>query len=382
VGCKPPAALPSVGSAAPRIADTGPPVTQAEAEEYGRKLEKAFADGDADSLATLLRVDDLCRRAFSDFNLSADNQKGLDDAIQKRRLGSLMCRQWVDQLKGAKVLRVRERDGRRTVLLRTYEENQGLNYLEFTLARAADGRPATEDVYVFMIGETFTQALRRLMLAYLPVRGNADKSQLFLDSQPRLKQLRDGILSGDLAAAKTAYQSLPAELRDEKSIHIQGLRALQKDEPEYLAELERYRKLHPKDPSLDLVLVDYYVLKKDSTEVRNCLQRLDEAVGGDPMLRVIDASYRFELGERKEARRLAEGVLADDDKLAPAYWVIINSALADADHPEVLRRLKGVAEKCGVELDADGLKENDDYKEFVKSKEFGELKTWLAKRQK
>lgn len=385
VGCAPKPTLPTVGSAAPKLAAAGPAVSEAEAVAFGRAVEQAFATADAAALDALLRIEDLFIRSVSDFNLTADEQAEARRGLRQSGGGERMCRSLISQLGDGAVtlLRTRVKDGRQTALFRVFSEQNGLNYLEFQIARGPDGKPVTEDVYIVLVGETLTQLVRRMMVAIIPAKkGGGGQFQLYQDNMPTIRRMNELVAAGDVAGAKRQYQSLPAALRDQKNVHILGLRALQGDDPAYLAELERYRKRYPNDPSLDLILVDYHVLKKDAKALRECLWRLDDAVGGDPILRVIDANFQLDQGDRTEARRLAEEAIKLEPDMIGAHWVLVAVALAEKDHKETARLLKRVVQACRFDLDAPGLKKLDDYKHFVASPEYAELCDWVAERAK
>lgn len=385
VGCKPKPAMPTVGSAAPKMVETGPPVSEKEAEEYGRKVAAAFNAKDAEALAELIGMEDLCLRSVSDFNLTASERKSVVDGFRKSGGGARVCRGWVNQMTGLNVtlLRTRVKDGRQAVLLRFLGEEAGVNYFEFTLARGADGRAMAEDIYMYVAGESVTQMLRRVIITVMPAKmGGGGQGSVFLTHKAELQRMQMCVQSGELAEARRIYFALPVSLRDEKFIQLMGMQTLQDDEKAYIAEMERYRKLHPKDPSLDLVSVDYYVLKKDAKALRECLWRLDEAVGGDPSLRVLDANFTLTQGDRAEARRLASEAVKLEDTLASGYWALIDVALTESDHAETARLLKTVVEKCNFPLAPEGLKDTELYAKFAKSKEYKELCEWAAKRAK
>ena len=63
--------------------------------------------------------------------------------------------------------------------------------------------------------------------------------------------------------------------------------------------------LYPTDPGLDLLSITYYTDKKDFARARECVDRLETAVGGDPYLDVTRAAINRAAGKYEEARRLA-----------------------------------------------------------------------------
>jgi hypothetical protein len=77
IGCKKNTPDPETAGAAPAMAHTGPPLTEADCEEFGQKLEKAVADGDRAAVKQLLRLNDLFERSISDFGLTAKEKSGI-----------------------------------------------------------------------------------------------------------------------------------------------------------------------------------------------------------------------------------------------------------------------------------------------------------------
>ena len=67
--------------------------------------------------------------------------------------------------------------------------------------------------------------------------------------------------------------------------------------------LEDFRKYYSQDPCLDLLLIDYYTLKKDYAQAIPCVDRLDKSVGGDPYLNVLRAASTSAAGHLNEACR-------------------------------------------------------------------------------
>lgn len=384
-GCNPKPPAPSDGSPAPRIVETGPPVTEAEAVEFGKKIESAMTNRDAEALASLVRVDDLVRRSVSDFNLASAERAGVEDGI-KKSAGKQVSQGWIAQIGNSqvKLLRTRESQGRRSALIRLSGGEGGIRYIEFMLARGSDGGVVTEDVYSVATGELLTQTLRRMLLAGLPVGGNSitASQKVYQAAMPDIQKMSNLVREGQMADARKVYERLPGEVREEKFVHLIGLRTLQDDEPAYLADLERYRKRFPNDPSLDMILLDYYMLKGDAKGLRGCMIRLERAVGGDPALRVMEADFRLQIGDSDEARRLASDALNEEDTLTTAYWVLIIVARQQADHAETLRLLQAVVEKCDFPLDVEAIRQNEKYKAFASSPQYKELCEWMAKRWK
>jgi hypothetical protein len=70
---------------------------------------------------------------------------------------------------------------------------------------------------------------------------------------------------GKPAEALAIYRSLRPETRKQKVVPLGRIAAAQAadDDREYAGALEEYRKLFPDDPSLDLLSVDAFFMRKD-----------------------------------------------------------------------------------------------------------------------
>ncbi len=385
VGCRP-STPPSAGSAAPPAVSVGPPVTEAEAWAFGDQVTVAMKAKNVAALAKLLRLDDLIERSVSDYGMTADELKGFRDGLAKSGGGQKVLSFWAEQLGGdsTRRLRVGSRDGRTTILTRMAGDG-GLNYLEFTLIRTADGAVAAEDIYTLANGEKLSQVLRRLTYPMLTALRKGDKSaagKAQLDRMERMSKLSQAMRAGQMDETARLYRGLPADMKDEKAFMLVGLQALaQTDDAGYLAELERYRKLFPNDPSVDLMSVDYHFLKKDVPELKACLRRIEQAVGADPYLWVLEANLLTTTGQPAEAKKLAEKAIQDEPTLAEAYWSVATAALATDDHQETARVLRQIVEKFDT-TDPDGVAATPEYARFVKSPEFAAFRKWYADRPK
>lgn len=385
-GCNKPA--PPVGSAAPAAVSVGPPVTHEEAWAFGEKVTEAMKAKDVPALSRLLRIDDLLERIVSDFGFSTREQADFRAGVAKSGGSQKMLGFWVQQLGGgaSKRLRVGERDGRTSVLTRMVGEDGSVNYFDFPLIRTADGQVVAEDIYLMAAGEKFSQLLRGMiipMVAELKKGSRSPAAQTQLDNMVLRTQLGNAVRDGQHEEAVRLYRRLPADMRNEKVVQIIGLQVLsQVDEAGYIAEIERYRQVHPNDPSVDLLSVDYYYLKKDVPSMRECIRRIETAIGTDPYLWVLEANVLSETGKPDEAKKLADKAIKAEPTLVEAYWSLVTIAIAQDDHKETARVLRAIVEKFKADVSADSIAMEDLYKRFAKSPEFAALRTWLAARGK
>jgi tetratricopeptide (TPR) repeat protein len=382
--------VPAPDAPAPAAVHTGAPLTDDDYRKFGKELERAAAAGDRETVKRLLRLSDMVARSVSDFPLSASERTSLLAGAANG--AESIVGQLITEAKTAghyKFLRARESAGKRVAIMRLLNAEGGVNYHEVSLIRYADGQVGAEDLYVHATGETLTQTYRRVVLPGLAEakRGLLDRlngsDRLFTKNLPTIQSAMQEVRAGQHASALARLRGLPAELRDQKIFALIAVQAAQGcDEAEYLKELERLRKLFPNDPTVELVLLDYYALKRQFDEAIRVIDRLNAAVGGDPHLVATRALMLGEAGRAAEAKTEAERAIAEEPTHEFCYSVRVGLALKQKNFADALAWLKKGVEVGAVDTDTDGLLAAPDYAEFVKSPQFAEFGKWLAERGK
>jgi len=385
--------LPNADSPGPAQAlpSVGPPLTNEEYEEFGRKLEKAISSGDKAEIERLLRIVDLSERCISDLNLPSSVRRSLaesapqasahtaDNIVEVVRSGSRYD-----------FVRVHTIDGRKRALFRLVDTEGVVDYHDYFLARYPDGQIASEDRYIYSNGEPFTQTHRRVLLTLLAQQDKDAAGRLTGEDQVLIKNLESvnsvyrDLKNGRHKEALATYRKLPAQLQKSKSFQLLAIRAAKgtNADDEYLAQIERFHRDFPNDPATDLISIDYFRIKKQIDEALKSIDRLDKSLDGDVYLGVLRAGVYLEAGRFSEARAAVEKALKDDPKLEHGYWVRISISLKEKNHKDTLDWLKKGIESGVIKLDLDDLKDTPDYAEFVKSPESRDLEKWLDARSK
>ena len=192
---------------------------------------------------------------------------------------------------------------------------------------------------------------------------NVDKVRLFISHA----QAREG------ARAMEIYDQFPDSLKTDKNILITRLAAARSLGPEQEdAAIRAFRSACPHDPALDLLLIDSYFSHKQYAEVRASLDRLDQSVGGDPYLDVLQASSFLEEGNTKSAKEYLRKAVAAEDSLVSAYFGLVVVALREKDFDETSRLLTVIGEKFPKKMP--DLRRNPAYAQYIKSPQY---EAWL-----
>jgi predicted Zn-dependent protease len=172
------------------------------------------------------------------------------------------------------------------------------------------------------------------------------------------------------------YDRLPDSAKKDKSfLLIRFFAASALGEKQYDDAIQAFRQFHPGDPCLDLLGLDNLFIHKKYTKARSAINRIDEAIGGDPYLNVARAnSY---LGEKRypEAIQFARKAIEEEKDLPNSYWTLVTVSLRTKDFAETTRLLGVLQNELGIRLgDLTGIPE---YSDYVKSSEHAQwLKQW------
>ena len=385
--------LPDPDSAgpAPAAASVGPPLTDEDYKAFSQQLENAVATGNTADADHLLRLLDLFERSIGDLELGAQFKKDL--AKGAARGAGKLSHEFVDCVKngGSYIfLHVHSVDGQKRALFRMRHAEGAVNYHDYSLARYPDGQIGTADIYVYLSGEPMSQSFRRVLLTLVSQKDQGmlarlkGADQILTNNLSAVQSMSNDVRSGRHKEALATFRKLPAELQNNRAFQMIAIQAAQgtKDDREYLAEMERFRKTFPNDPSADLLSLDYFMLKKQFDEGIQSLDRLNKSLGQDPYLDVLKGGMLLEAGRLKEARAVVERAIKADMKIDLGYGMRVAIALREKNNKDVLIWLKKGIENNAVQVDIDELKNTPDYAEFVKSPEFQDLSDWLAKRPK
>jgi tetratricopeptide (TPR) repeat protein len=311
---------------------------------------------------------------------------GLLSTVKENRISSEI-RAHVQAGGSYKLLRVHVVDKRPRALFRFLSPEGGLNYHDVIPMRDPDGRMVAEDIHVYLSGETLGQTYRRNLLPGLIELTDGGREKLsetekqLIDSLPKIDAFNKAMQAGDMREAVKIYKGFPGELQQVKVFVLGYVRAAAGvDHAELLKALEKYRKLFPTDPAIDLVSVTYYALTKKYDLALRSVDPVEKAIGGDPYLHVLRANILLEANRIKDARAAAEKAIEQEPGMTAAYWSRIGVSLHEKNHAETLLWLKKVAEKTTQEIG--DLGDAPDYQAFVKSPQHAEWVKWYAMRKK
>ena len=264
-------------------------------------------------------------------------------------------------------------------------DDGGLNYHRYSLIRRSGGAVVAGDMYVFMTAEDLSATLRRswLPLANQTFKAAGGKAKApedpFLKNIGEYQKIATLFSKKEYAEVLALYRKLPEAVRKDKSLMIFALTSAQAvSEKDYIQAIDDFRKAYPKDPALDLILIDGYAMRKEYDETLQCIDRLNAAVGGrDAVLLAKRAAMLLELAKVADARKSVDAAMAAEPDERDGYAVGLDVALAEKNFDDTVKFMTVLEKKFGLQWK--DLEQIDVFAEFVKSPQYRE---WLKTQKK
>ena len=380
-----------------RTDNTAPPSAKAAAtkpaaptEEEGRQwaalFEKAVRKGDLSACNELIDWDALLDKATAYPNAPPELNKQRGDFVKGAKSTSRSATGFTGQvcqgvLRGGnyKFLHSRLVDGQRRAEFRMITKEGGLNYHDFVLASDDGGLVRAVDCYVFLTGQTLSEAVRE---SFLPFARNWVKGGLgqlspaerdFLANFSEFTAMVDSFHEKEHRQVLETYKRLPESLKKMKTILAIRLGSAQSiSNEEYLQAIDDYRKFYPKDASIDLIALDAFAMRKAYSQAQLGVDHVDKAVGGDPYLNVLRANLLLSQGKSDEAWKTTEAAIAAEPTLRVAYFSLLGQALKERKFAKTAELLSTLESKFKMKFK--DLTTVPAYAEFVKSDDY---KKWI-----
>ncbi|MGV3662902.1 MAG: tetratricopeptide repeat protein [Prosthecobacter sp.] len=364
-----------------------PPLTaqQQEALElFGANLAEAISRKDSVAVKAAQDSDGLATRVFEQLPPMPDAAKIRAGFIRgaSNREGGWM---WSLMAGEAAFLRTRERLGFPAVLLRMKTEAGAVSYVD-VLVRPEGISFRAVDMFNYIFATTTSEEARNVLAVLTAKSGMGGLAALLgipqmkmdEDVAARFEAINKAKQAGDPAEVLRICDSLPAELKTQRTFFILRLQALmelsstgnEKIDEDYQHALRAAPDILGKGSTTDLLMVDLLFLENDFQAADDCLKRVDAVVGGDPYLKFLRGSARLQLKDYEGALALANEAQQEDPQMPDAVNLRIGVHLARKDHKAVVGEFRTFRKNFGVTLDREALSGEDVYKDFLASPEF------------
>ena len=366
-------------------------ITEEEAAEFAKAMVDAIYKADVDSFNRRVDLESIFDRASQMPELAdlrsqrAFFKKGMVETTKRSGGMAALISAAVKQGGSFRSLRINITKRGPYVFFRLKLPHlPGLDYHQMFLTRKSDIGIVASDIYYFQAAENMTDIYHRawLELARKSLNENAKPGEkptapLFGEFD-RVLDLGDQVAAGKYIESLETYRKLSPTLRTNKLALLLRLRAaLQVSDSEYSTAIDDMRKFGPDDHAFDLILIDSHLIRKEFEQAIQCVDRIDERVGGDAALKVVRAIALLGASRVEEARNAIKSAIAAEPDLRDSYSVGLDISLAGKNFDDTVICLNVLEQQFGRKWK--DLREVPAFSDFVKSDHYAK---WSEARKK
>lgn len=253
------------------------PVTAEEARSFGKKLEQTIEKRDPVFYNEAMDGKELTRRAgLSGSRKEKEFAAGVRNAIN---MGTKIV-EGISKEATYQLVKHYEKDGIHHLIFRLYDDGS-INYHDLELIRSKNDLKIA-DMMVYTTGENLSVTIKGLFKQFAGVIDKSTGKEDWLESMPKIRQ---EMKKGNYEKAYDLFLKIPAEGRKSKAFRMLKIEISSglgdKEQQEAIDELI---SAFPNEPNMQLILLDFYFLKKEYGKVLDAINAVDRMIDKDPFL--------------------------------------------------------------------------------------------------
>jgi hypothetical protein len=365
------------------LVSTASAAKQDEYERFGRKTVTDLTKGNGKNFTKAMNQEAVLDSVFE--GISAEDKtvkelrKGL--AMGLARVGEVMVR----NLSGAnmKFLRLRNKGSERTALMRIDFGDKGLNYLDLILEKDNKGAIKIVDWYDYSKGQLYTDSVRQAIVLLLPEERSL-LAKLLGISGINKKEAKQFVELGKLMKEQKyaewlkKHAKLPSKLKNSRIMLLTRIIAAVAagDDSEYRLSLKDLHDKMGDDPTLSLILIDYYFYENDFESAQKALDNLSKHIGGDASIDALKANIYLTSQDYAQSIKYAKKAIAQEAGYEDSYWALMNAGIFGKVYDTAVTAIEKLESDFGYDISPEEIEKTEDYKEFSKSEAY---KKWKEK---
>jgi len=283
------------------------PVTKDEALAISRAIDSSIRNKKHNYFNSLINekvfADKVAKASGS--KVSNDFREGIKAALKKGDLGDKIIKANQEANGTYELVKQYEKDKTQHLIFRLYSD-EGLNYHDFELTKK-DGKPAIADILIYLSGEDLSKTIGDFFTSFSVNNKNVSNEEMA--QVEKVKKMREMIERNDADNALKYYQTLPTNLKNQRSIRMMHIMICsQLDEATYMNAIDDYLALYPDAPNLHLVMIDTYILRKEYGKAIESINEVDRLINTDPFLDYMRALMYNLMEKPAEARAHLENL--------------------------------------------------------------------------
>jgi tetratricopeptide (TPR) repeat protein len=278
-------------------------------------------------------------------------------------------------------VRHRRMDGGNYALVRVDYGEKGLSYLDFALRKDEAGSVRIVDWHDYSQGQPYTASLRQAMVLLIPQERNLFGKLLGVEELNEKEgrgfvELARLLREQDFPGWLEKYDSLSEKLKLSRILLVTRvlIASASGDAGQYRLALGDVHEHLGDDPTLSLVLTDYYFYEEDYGAAQEALERLTEYTGGDAAIDHLRANIFLAEENYADSIEYARKAIAQDAAYEDSYWTLLDASVLTGQYQAAVGVIEDIETRFGYRLDPARLAEVDGYGGFAESEAFAQWK--------
>ena len=270
-----------------------------EVEKLGFDLQEGFIQGDIKAINSLYDKYSLANK----FLLKTSKKRVLEfnkgfyySFAREFNFGKILIEEKKNEASYEFVKFYKDKSSNYHLLFRFFSAD-GINYHDHLLKKVK-GTPKIVDTYIFMSGENLSDTYKTIYKSALYGSNFLTKdisNSRFVKDLDKLKKIRLLNSKGKFKKSHKVYQSISSTSKQEKIYKLTNINITSNISLELYEEaLDDYDEKYPNDPSLQLMAIDRYLIKKEYDKSLLAIDKLDSLVKGDTFLNYLRGNVSFQ----------------------------------------------------------------------------------------
>jgi len=342
-------------------------------------LIKAINERDLESFGNRLNIAELAIRV-AEFQVANPSERKRFVAEYERRKTNFIESIFRNLEKSdtqAKFLKtVSDTSGPRA-LVRLNMGDTGYDYWELELKLADDGVYKLVDWYQYTTGQLISTSVGAITnLMSKPDQGLLAKlfgGRKFDENIYAIFQnISTAMKSANYKDAMSEFEKLPEDVKTSRIMCSVGINIanISGDEALYRRMLARLDKYFANDPSAAFSLLDYHIYQQDYDKALKSIDAIEQRVGNDALIYLLKANIYLLKNNYKKAVELANQAITTEPDFEDAYHALSLSYVKQKRYKDAIEIFNIMADQFGYAFTRGNFEDNEEFKEFVKSREF------------
>ncbi len=237
------------------------------------------------------------------------------------------------------------------------------------------------DWYDYSKGQLYTDSIRQAIVLLLPEEKNL-LAKLLGTSGIDKKESEQFIELGNLMKEQKydewlkKYTKLPNKLKYSRILLVTRIltASASGNESEYRLALEALHEKMGDDPTLSLILIDYYFYEEDYATAQDVLDKLSEHIGGDASIDAMKANIYLTSEDYAKSIKYAQKAIEQEAEYEDSYWTLMSASVLGKQYETAVVAIEKLESDFGYEIFPEEIEKAEDYKEFSKSEAYKKWK--------